>query len=383
MHWLDHSIPEYGEELVNDIKKILELVILYIPIPVYWSLAEQIGSRFTIQATNMNGVLPYYTIKADQFQVMHPLLIIMLIPLFDMFVYPMLKKIGVWRPLHIMTIGGLLTASSFLLAGLLEMRLNETNAVYPVPGECQLRIYNPLLCEFSVKTDIPGHYMFTVNPMGYIKRDIQIRNNERYNNRIEFESTDCLNMTSHLILTENQSVSYLIQPQGAIRFKDSVKKSVNGKHMLRILSANSSQSVSIINDVSGQIVYEGNPDLNLQISLLPSKYKIIINDANVTQQTEFKAGGVSTLLLMANDTHTWIEITPPNEVHILWQLPQYICMASGDVMFSITGLAFTYGEAPSSLKTVVQAIWLSLIAIGNGLDMVVVAADAFKSQVMF
>lgn len=279
-----------------------------------------------------------------------------------------------------------MTALSFLLAGLLEMRITETSAVLPSAGECQFRIFNPFHCDFVVKTNFPGHEEFEIKAMDSINRIVFLNHQEEYNNRVEFISNDCLNITSTIILNDQQSISYLIQPTGAKRFVENVVKSVTGKHFLRILSDNSNQSISILETRSGRLVYGGRPDINVQIPLLPSEYQVLVNGAKIVT-TRVLAGGVTSLLLANNlftqveKQHQLIEITPPNSVHILWQIPQYVCLSVGDIMFSITGSSFTYAEAPASMTTVMQAFWLFLQAVGNGLDMIVVVAHIFHSQV--
>lgn len=40
-------------------------------------------------------------------------------------------------------------------------------------------------------------------------------------------------------------------------------------------------------------------------------------------------------------------------------------MTAAEVMFSVTGLAFSYKQAPHSMKSVVQALWLITVAVGN------------------
>lgn len=88
--------------MVSDVKSLMKILVLYIPLPFFWALQDQQGSRWTFQATRMNGeVGGYFTIKPDQMQVINPLLIIIFIPLWDLFVYPALEKIGIKRPLQV------------------------------------------------------------------------------------------------------------------------------------------------------------------------------------------------------------------------------------------------------------------------------------------
>ena len=38
------------------------------------------------------------------------------------------------------------------------------------------------------------------------------------------------------------------------------------------------------------------------------------------------------------------EDIPANKISIAWQLPQYILVSAGEVMFSVTGLEFSYSQ---------------------------------------
>jgi solute carrier family 15 oligopeptide transporter 1 len=40
-------------------------------------------------------------------------------------------------------------------------------------------------------------------------------------------------------------------------------------------------------------------------------------------------------------------------------------MAVAEVMFGITGMEFSYSEAPVSMKSLMQAIWILTAAFGN------------------
>lgn len=75
------------------------------------------------------------------------------------------------------------------------------------------------------------------------------------------------------------------------------------------------------------------------------------------------------------------EVTPPNKIHMLWLIPQYIIITMGEIMFSITGLEFSYSQAPSSMKSVVQAAWLLTTAFGNLIVVIIESADPFEEQV--
>jgi len=71
-------------------------------------------------------------------------------------------------------------------------------------------------------------------------------------------------------------------------------------------------------------------------------------------------------------------LSVPNSVHILWLLPQYVVITVGEIMFSITGLEFSYSQAPESMKSVLQACWLLTVAFGNIIVIIVAEAKAFN-----
>ncbi|GAA6215580.1 solute carrier family 15 member 2-like [Lates japonicus] len=75
-----------------------------------------------------------------------------------------------------------------------------------------------------------------------------------------------------------------------------------------------------------------------------------------------------------------IEDVKANNVHIAWQIPQYVLITAGEVMFSITGLEFSYSQAPANMKSVLQAGWLLTVAFGNVI-VLIVAEGAGLEQV--
>ncbi len=51
------------------------------------------------------------------------------------------------------------------------------------------------------------------------------------------------------------------------------------------------------------------------------------------------------------------QLTTENSIHMLWIVPQYFVITAGEIMFSVTGLEFSYSQSPESMKSVLQAAW--------------------------
>uniref|UniRef100_A0A672QP97 Solute carrier family 15 member 2-like n=1 Tax=Sinocyclocheilus grahami TaxID=75366 RepID=A0A672QP97_SINGR len=72
-----------------------------------------------------------------------------------------------------------------------------------------------------------------------------------------------------------------------------------------------------------------------------------------------------------------------NDIHIAWQVPQYVFITAGEVMFSITGLEFSYSQAPASMKSVLQAGWLMTVAFGNVIVLIVAEGAGMEQWTEF
>lgn len=65
---------------------------------------------------------------------------------------------------------------------------------------------------------------------------------------------------------------------------------------------------------------------------------------------------------------------------MLWIIPQYVVITVAEIMFSITGLEFSYSQAPLSMKSVLQAGWLLTTCIGNLIVVIIEAIEPFEKQ---
>lgn len=141
----------------------MRVLFLYLPLPIFWSLFDQTGSRWTLQAIRMNGQLGGWTIKPDQIQVINPLLIILMIPVYEYVFYPIFRKIGITRPLQRMTVGGVLAGISFLIVGFIQLAIESENPSDLLPEHNHAVFVNNYKCqlEFSGQLiDVNGAMVF-------------------------------------------------------------------------------------------------------------------------------------------------------------------------------------------------------------------------------
>jgi hypothetical protein len=54
-HWLDPAARIYGEGFVGDVKALNRVLIMFIPVPIFWTLYDQQGSSWTLQAEEMKS----------------------------------------------------------------------------------------------------------------------------------------------------------------------------------------------------------------------------------------------------------------------------------------------------------------------------------------
>ncbi|XP_067117840.1 solute carrier family 15 member 2 [Osmerus mordax] len=392
-HWLDWAEKKYSKRLIQEIKMVLRVLVLYIPLPMFWALFDQQGSRWTLQATRMNMAFgESFVLKPDQMQMLNALLILVFIPVFDFMVYPL---IGLCRikltPLRKMAVGMIFAALAFGAATLVEVNVVKT-VVEPAPrGECLLQVYN--LAEGEVSIKIPGNDLFQPlpfyeDPVGYQRvplgehsknLTIHIKQNNvthECTNAFTEEKAYSLVLHSHLSGLECKLVT------------DHIDKNENGNAFLRFINTRSEDvnltvgdqyfyvpsdySISAIKTVDRKEYTDvkcksGSEEFTINLGLLDfgASYTVILT------------GGVDEIVTQK------MEDVQANDVHIAWQIPQYVLITAGEVMFSITGLEFSYSQAPANMKSVLQAGWLMTVAFGNVIVLIVAEGAGLEQWMEF
>ncbi|KAH8420454.1 hypothetical protein KR009_010557, partial [Drosophila setifemur] len=390
--FLDYARPTVGERMVRETKCLARILRLYLPFPVFWALFDQQGSRWTFQATRMDGMVMGYQIKPDQMQVVNPLLILAFIPLFDYVVYPLLRLVGVRRPLQKLTIGLLLAALGFFLSAGLEMKMEQSSAgAMPTqPDMAHLRLYNGMPCSYEFVSGLkitPEQSPRTIESLGmWADLALVAPEREEYTFRAEATSGKCPIITGKLRVQPGKSISYFLAQGKLEEFADGldvapgpgsppvVRALLNtpiGEGSVQLKPAPSESS-------AGEAVSLDGRNVSQLHKITPGYGEVDINGRKAAS-FEAKEGGLYSLLVEGNAQdgyqYNMLEVVSPNSVSILWQLPQIVVMTAAEIMFSVTGLEFSFTQAPPSMKSVLQACWLLSVAIGN---MIVVVIAEFK-----
>jgi POT family proton-dependent oligopeptide transporter len=98
-----------------------KLIPLFTFIAVFWSLYDQTGSSWVLQAQQMDLKFIGITWLESQVQAVNPILILVFIPLFTFVIYPWLNRIFPLSPLRKIGLGLLLMTASFGLTTLVQV----------------------------------------------------------------------------------------------------------------------------------------------------------------------------------------------------------------------------------------------------------------------
>ncbi|TRZ20688.1 hypothetical protein HGM15179_006412 [Zosterops borbonicus] len=387
-HWLDWASEKYDKQLIAQTKMVLRVLFLYIPLPMFWAVFDQQGSRWTLQATAMDGDFGFH-IQPDQMQIVNPILIVIMVPVVDSLVYPLIRKCKLnFTPLKKMTVGMFLGSLAFVAAALVQVQIDKTYPVFPAAGQSQIKLINlgavPATVQFQPElptvgvapNDATGYMTFETSKLQSLhiiseNASETVALTELKENRytLPFKLSE---MKIKWDLIEDNITSKPASGKSLVRFINNFPYPINvtmGDTNFGLLD---SLSVSNYSDVP-------KPDMTYIINISASQ----MPSCRVVSKT-FGYGGAYTISINScggNELNiTYFEDMAPNTVHMAWQIPQYFLLTCAEVLFSVTGLEFSYSQAPSNMKAVLQAGWLLTVAVGNIIVIIVAGVSTIKKQ---
>ncbi|XP_034550655.1 solute carrier family 15 member 2 [Notolabrus celidotus] len=393
-HWLDWAEDKYSKRLIQEIKMVLRVLVLFIPLPMFWALFDQQGSRWTLQATRMNMAFgDSFVIKPDQMQMLNALLILVFVPIFDLLLYPL---VGFCRirvtPLRKMAMGMIFAALAFGAATLVEVNVVKT-VVEPAPaGKCLLQVYN--LAKGDISVNIGSSNLFPAPipnlqdppkyetlPLGAPSRELAVE--VTHSGATSLCNQKFEEMKVYSLIVDSNATGIHCQ-----LVEDYIQKTNDGNPYLRFLNKGP-DPIGITVGEAEFFVPSGfmSPNQTVERGEYPSVTCSIQSKTCTNLNLGLLDFGASYTVILLEDSGKIVphkmEDVKANNVHIAWQIPQYVLITMGEVMFSITGLEFSYSQAPTNMKSVLQAGWLLTVAFGNVIVLIVAEGAGLEQWIEF
>ncbi|GBM41606.1 Solute carrier family 15 member 2 [Araneus ventricosus] len=386
-HWLQYAEDQFDKSLISDIRMLFHVFQVYIPVPFFFTLYFQVGSTWVLQASKMDGEVLGYLIQPDQMVLLFPILLVAFIPTFEFALYPLLNKLGMLQThLQKMGTGGVLNGLAFVMAGFVQRYIEGDLSVQPKAGFSELTIVNNSPCQITVDDALLK--AFETKTI----RDLPLRQeNTWYITPFNCSATEKLSKSFRpetqfelmMITLDNDIFQVLVQNDSRIKlktgnprirlfFRTDFEFTIDDKISCFLIRGEGSV-VKIIPDFDTRPSRTGTSEY---FDVKPGDYQIYLSVNSTSPQEQplgewkFKRGGsyVVEIYQDLSENESKLTVFPTlqwNSIPILLQLPQYVTISAGSIMFIITGLAFSYSEAPMPMKAVVQAVWYLTYAFGN------------------
>ncbi len=110
-------------EAATDRKALLRIILVFLPVPMFWALFNQTSSTWVLQGAKMT---PFHGLNGETMQGSGAVLVMIWTPILTLVLYPLAERLG-WRPtaLRRMTLGMFLGALSFVITGLVQARMDR------------------------------------------------------------------------------------------------------------------------------------------------------------------------------------------------------------------------------------------------------------------
>ncbi|XP_048505503.1 solute carrier family 15 member 2 isoform X9 [Athalia rosae] len=376
-HWLDYASEKFSAKLLGDVKIVLAILFLYIPLPFFWSLFDQ--------QVNMNECK-----------------ILVRFQLYKKF-YFQLSKGSRW------TFQASRMNSEFLGTQMLPDQMQESYPVLPDREEATLNFINTLQCDIGFLASFDSDITLAAGERKLF--NVTARNITTYHAYLvappQCWDVQLKNPTLTILISAKEyQVDTIIvgllrdNLKAFVAEPDEFKKSLSGRPKVsRVMFLRDTKSfdnvkISLMTNSDSKnafIVPNKDPfSVSAYMEFEPGFFQYSVYKGDSDLEVDHKAsiylelGAVYTLILreyLGNIVfHKPFIMTPANKIHMFWLIPQYLFISIAEVMFAISGLEFSFTQAPNSMKTVTIAAWYVSVAIGNLLVIIITQARLFKSQ---
>jgi dipeptide/tripeptide permease len=412
-HWLEYADSKYDLNLINDIKIVLRIMVLFSPLPVYWALSDQQGSRWVNQAQQLNGRFgSLFSLKPDQVQALNPLLVMIFVPIYNKFLYPFLAKYGLFKNyLHRMVVGLIFAIAAFFISALLESQMQSAFAHNNNPYD--LKILNLSPCNLTVRSNDstlnssinsfvsnePNRPFILPNGIKVDQLELTFSGNcemvqQNFNQKLVINSK---NLPKTLIVShKNDQVTFDYLNYNFDSYP-------TGRSEVRFISYDLNKDYRYLNPVletSSQriskfdvIEFRNDTPTSKNYKLVDfADYNFKLFHSNETEIESdflrFESCGRYTILFFNNPIYSnktefaVLDDVRPNGLSIAFQFIQIFVLSAGELLYVESSTAFAYSKAPQSMKTIVSSFVILVVAIGNLIVILIAGARITNNQIV-
>ncbi|KAK2507268.1 hypothetical protein MC885_002257, partial [Smutsia gigantea] len=353
-----------------------------------WAKERYDGSRWTLQATAMNGKIGLMDLQPDQMQTVNAILIVIMVPIVDAVVYPLIAKCGFnFTSLKRMTVGMFLASMAFVVAAIVQVEIDKTLPVFPKGNEVQVKVLN--IGNSSTNIYFPGE-MVTLGQMSQTDKFMTFDIDKLTSINISSPGSP-VTLVTHNFEAGHRHTLFVWAPNRYWVVKDGLnqkpEKGENGIRFVNIfdesfnITMDEKAYINVTSHSASEYQFFPFGEKNFTISATQQISNSCKNNFK-TSNLEFGSAYTYVIRRQVDGCPELImfEDIPPNTINMALQIPQYFLLTCGEVVFSITGLEFSYSQAPSNMKSVLQAGWLLTVAVGNIIVLIVAGAGRFSEQ---
>ncbi|KDQ52243.1 hypothetical protein JAAARDRAFT_162976 [Jaapia argillacea MUCL 33604] len=137
----------FDDEWVDEVRRGFKACIVFVWFPIYWLTYNQLNNNLTSQAATMAT----HGLPNDVLSNLDPLALIIFIPIFDLFLYPALRRVGInFTPLKKITAGFYTGAASMVWAAVVQHYVYKTNPCGYQASTCEDAAGNALTSPLNV-----------------------------------------------------------------------------------------------------------------------------------------------------------------------------------------------------------------------------------------
>lgn len=148
-HWLDKAKAKYDDQDVEDVKKCLRVLTIFVPLPFFWAVFFQMYSVWVYQAKLMDLHIGSFELPAGETTVLNGIIDIFLIPVFEKLLYPLIGPLFLaqflsisllpllgrcfnFTPLRRIGAGHIFTIAALVVAGFVTLAIQEHPNQVPI-----------------------------------------------------------------------------------------------------------------------------------------------------------------------------------------------------------------------------------------------------------